>query len=234
MQHAPAGAGSQRVREPAPRVRAAPPGRRHTLAGAARHRTRQGARGPSPARGLTLASLVTLGVLAAGAAPRAQDGVITRTEALALAYPDARVTRDRIILTSEQMVAVAALARVGMQGRIFPRYVAREDGVVVGRAYIDTHIAKTERQSLLISLEPDGRVKRVDVTVFFEPAQYMAPSAWLRQFDGQVLHEELAVRRGIRPIAGASFTGRAISNAVRRVLALDQVLEGRTSGDRAP
>ena len=172
-----------------------------------------------------LAALVALGVLAAGGAPDAQEGVITRAEALALAYPDARVTRDRIILTSEQMVAVAARARVGMQGRIFPRYVARRDGAVVGRAYIDTHIAKTERQSLLISLEPDGRVRRVDVTVFFER---------LRQFDGQVLHEELAVRRGIRPIAGASFTGRAIGNAVRRVLALDQVLEGRASGDPAP
>ena len=180
-------------------------------------------RGSPPA---PLAVLVALGVLAGGAAD-AQEGVITRREALALAYPGATVKRDRVILTSEQMVAVASVARVGMQGRIFPRYVARRDGAVVGRAYIDTHIAKTERQSLLISLHPDGRVKRVDVTVFFEPAQYMAPPQWLRQFDEQVLHEELAVRRGIRPIAGASFTGRAISNAVRRVLALDQVLEGR-------
>ena len=181
-------------------------------------------------RGLTLAALVALGVLGSGRAPDAQDGIITRAEALALAYPGARVTRDRVILTSEQMVAVAALAQVGMQGKIFPRYVARRDDSVVGRAYIDTHIAKSERQSLLISLEPDGRIKRVDVTVFFEPAQYLAPPGWLRQFDGEVLHEELAVRRGIRPIAGASFTGRAISTAVRRVLALDQVLEGRAPG----
>ncbi|GIT67698.1 MAG: hypothetical protein Ct9H300mP25_11700 [Acidobacteriota bacterium] len=53
--------------------------------------------------------------------------------------------RDRVILTTEQMGAVAALARVGMQGKIYPRYIARKDGVVVGRAYIDTHTAKTER-----------------------------------------------------------------------------------------
>ncbi|MCY4662319.1 MAG: hypothetical protein OXF93_21315 [Acidobacteria bacterium] len=181
-----------------------------------------------PSRALVL--IVAALLVALAATSRAQEGVITRAEALALAYPGATVKRDRVILTSEQMVAVASVARVGMQGRIFPRYVARRDGVVVGRAYIDTHIAKTERQSLLISLHPDGRVKRVDVTVFFEPAQYMAPSEWLRQFDGQVLHEELAVRRGIRPIAGASFTGRAIGTAVRRVLALDQVLEGRAPG----
>ena len=172
-----------------------------------------------------LIATALLALLAGAVAPGAQEGVITRSEALAAVYPGATVTRDRVILTREQMAAVAALARVGMQGRIFPRYVARRDDAVVGRAYIDTHTPKTERQSLLISLDTEGRIKRVDVTVFFEPAQYMAPQNWLRQFDGEVLHEELAIRRGIRRIAGSSFTGRAISNAVRRVLALDQVLQ---------
>lgn len=151
---------------------------------------------------------------------------MTRAEALELAYPGSVVTRDRVILEPEQMSAVAAIARVGMHGRIFPRYIARDGDDVVGRAYIDTHTAKTERQSLLISLDTEGRIKRVDVTVFFEPAQYMAPSDFLRQFDDQVLHDSLRIRAGIRPIAGSSFTGRAISDAVRRVLALDQVLEG--------
>jgi len=174
-----------------------------------------------------LIATILLALLGGAVAPGAQDGVITRSEALATVFPGATVTRDRVILTREQMGAVAALARVGMQGRIFPRYVARnETGEVVGRAYIDTHTPKTERQSLLISLDTAGRVIRVDVTVFFEPAQYMAPQDWLRQFDGAVLEDELAIRRGIRPIAGSSFTGRAVSNAVRRVLALDRVLQG--------
>ena len=168
--------------------------------------------------------LVALFMLAT-VAPTAQEGVITRQEALAAVYPGATVTRDRIILTTEQIGAVASLARVGMEGKIFPRYIARKDDVVVGRAYIDTHTAKTERQSLLVSLDTEGRVIRVDVTVFFEPAQYMAPQDFLRQYDGQVLHDELVIRRGVRPVAGASFTGRAVNNAVRRILALDQILQ---------
>ena len=177
-----------------------------------------------------LIATILLALLGGAATLGAQEGVITRSEALAAVYPGAQVTRDRVILTREQMGAVAALARVGMQGRIFPRYIARdEDGAVVGRAYIDTHTPKTERQSLLISLDTAGRVIRVDVTVFFEPAQYMAPQDWLRQFDGAELHDALAIRRGIRPIAGSSFTGRAISNAVRRVLALDQVLQNEAA-----
>ena len=133
------------------------------------------------------------------------------------------------MLTPEQMAAVASLAQVGMQGKIFPRYIAREGDTIVGRAYIDTHIPKTQRQSLLISLDTAGRVKRVDVTVFFEPMQYMASREWLRQYDGQELHAELVVRRAIRPIAGVSFTSRAVNNAVRRVLALDQVLAGSSA-----
>ena len=57
----------------------------------------------------------------------------------------------------------------------------------------------------------------------------MAPQDFLRQYDGQVLHDEMVIRRGIRPVAGASFTGRAVNNAVRRVLALDQILQGETA-----
>ncbi len=173
----------------------------------------------------TVRTLVLPALLIAATAA-AQDGVITRAEALAAVYPDADIARDRVILTSEQMAAVAALAQVEMRGKIFPRYVARRDEAVVGRAYVDTHDVKANRQSLLISLDTTGRVRRVDVTVFFEPRQYLPPQDWLRQYDHQVLHDELVVRRDIRPIAGASFTGRAVNAAVRRVLALDHVLEG--------
>ena len=66
----------------------------------------------------TLLGLAGMGILTA------QEGVISRQEALAAVYPDATVTRDRVILTTEQMSAVAAVARVGMQGKIFPRYIA--------------------------------------------------------------------------------------------------------------
>lgn len=103
--------------------------------------------------GIVSAIVIVLIVLAAFTLPAvAQQGVITRQEALAAVYPGATVTRDRVILTTEQMNAVASLARVGMQGKIFPRYIARKDDDIVGRAYVDTHTAKTERQSLLVSL----------------------------------------------------------------------------------
>ena len=54
----------------------------------------------------------------------------------------------------------------------------------------------------------------------------MAPEAWLGQYGGHALEDDLGIDRAIRPIAGATLTARATNGAVRRVLAIDQVLRG--------
>jgi len=107
---------------------------------------------------------------------------------------------------------------------LIARYVATEGGDLVGSAYIDTHVVRTKNESLLISLDREGQVKRIEVTAFLEPPDYMVPRAWLAQFEGQTLNEELNLNRRIRPIAGATLTARATTEAVRRVLAIDRVL----------
>jgi hypothetical protein len=102
--------------------------------------------------------------------------------------------------------------------------VAARGGQAVGRAYVDTHIVRTKRESLLISLDADRRVIRVDVTAFLEPGEFRAPVSWLGQYRGRALDHDLAINRAIRPIAGASLTARAANAAVRRVLAIDELL----------
>src|SRR5688572_9023964 len=104
------------------------------------------------------------------------------------------------------------------------RYIAAQNDEVVGRAYVDTHTVRTKKETLLVSLDAAGRVKRVDVTAFLEPGEYRAPDAWLRQYGNRPLDEELGLHRAIRPIAGATLTARAINSAVRRALAIDAVL----------
>ena len=182
------------------------------------------------ARGRRVVSaLVTWLVLAGGAASE-QSGVVSRQEALNAVFPGATITGDRVYLTVEQAKRISELAREDMRTRIYARYVARRDGVVVGRAYLDTHVVRTKRESLLISLEPDGRVRRIDVTAFLEPPEYIPPERWKRQYYGKPLGDDVAIHRAIRPIAGGTLTTHAVNAAVRRVLALDQVLEGRGPG----
>ena len=94
---------------------------------------------------------------------------------------------------------------------------------------MDTHTVRTKRESLLISLDAQGRVIRIDVTAFLEPTEFLAPEPWLDQYRGHVLEDNLEIDRAIRPIAGATLTARAANGAVRRVLAIDEVL--RSAGD---
>ena len=157
-------------------------------------------------------------VLAGGAAS-GQPGVVSRQEALQAVFAGATVTGDRVYLTVEQAEQIAELAREDMRTRIYARYVARRDGVV-----------RTKRESLLISLEADGRVRRIDVTAFLEPPEYVPPERWKRQYYERPLGDDIAIHRAIRPIAGGTLTTHAVNGAVRRVLALDQVLEGRRPG----
>ncbi len=155
----------------------------------------------------------------------AQGGRVTRAEALAAVFPGAVVTAERVFLTERQMEEIAEIAGVEIESGLVARYVATRGDRVLGRAYLDTHVVRTKRESLLISLEADGSVRRIDVTAFLEPPDYLAPERWLRQYDRRLLDDDLAVQRAIRPIAGATLTANATNAAVRRVLAIDQVLE---------
>ena len=148
----------------------------------------------------------------------------TREEALAQAFPNAEIRAERVFLTEAQRSAAQAQSGVEIPSLLIARYVATEAGELVGSAYVDTHVVRTKNESLLISLDTEGQVKRIEVTAFLEPLEYMAPEAWLAQYEGQALNDELNLNRTIRPVAGATLTARATTMAVRRVLAINAVL----------
>ena len=155
---------------------------------------------------------------------------ISREEALAAAYPGAQLRAEQLFLTADQQRIVRDRAGADAPSALIARYIATRDGKVIGRAYVDTHTVRTKRESLLISLDDRGQVVRVDVTAFLEPPEYRASEAWLRQFRDRALTDDLEINRAIRPIAGATLTARAVNDAVRRVLAIDNVLGA--GGDR--
>jgi hypothetical protein len=156
---------------------------------------------------------------------------VTRDEALAEIYPGAAVRAEQLFLTPGQQKQVLMRAGVEPPSALVARYVATRDGTVVGRAYIDTHVVRSKRESLLIALDDAGTVRRVEVTAFLEPPEYRASDAWLGQYRDRGLSDDVAINRAIRPIAGATLTARAVNEAVRRVLATDEVLrEAAKSG----
>ena len=152
-------------------------------------------------------------------------GLATREEALAAAFPGAQIKPETIFLTGQQIKEAAALAGVPIPSALVARYQAFLNGKLVGCAYVDTHVVRTKKESLLIVLDEYGAVRRIEVTAFLEPPEYQASSQWYAQYKGKVLNNDLNLQRAVRPLAGATLTAVAANQAVRRALAIDRVLE---------
>ena len=170
-------------------------------------------------------------------APLLAGDLLTREEALAACFPGATIEAQRVFLTAEQVEKAAGLSGSEVPSALVARYVARKGEEVVGRAYVDTHVVRAKRESLLISLTPEGRVRRIDVIAFMEPREYLASEPWMGQYRDRRLDDDLELQRAIRPIAGATLTALATNAAVRRVLAIDRVLalpspEGPSPGEK--
>lgn len=168
---------------------------------------------------LIVASLVLL----AGSAALATV-LITVEEALELAFPDATTERQTLFLSDEQRDTAADESGAEVSSSLATRYVAKgEDGAVRGWAYLDTHRVRTLPETLMVVLDADGTVRRVEVVTFREPLEYMPREGWYEQYEGKELDDNLALKREIRPVTGATLTARATTEAVRRVLAIHAV-----------
>ena len=178
-------------------------------------------------RRLGLASLLAAMVVFSAAAGLQATVLITVEEALGLAFPDGEVSRETLFLTKEQMRSAATTAEVEIDGAMVTRFVVRRGDEVVGFAYIDTHRVRTLPETLLVILEVDGSVRRVEVAAFREPLDYKPGDSWYRQFDDEELDRDLSLDRDIRPITGATLTARATIDAVRRVLAIHLAVTGK-------
>lgn len=172
--------------------------------------------------------LAVAGLLTASASPAPAQEVLTQAEALELAFPTATsIERRTSFLGERELARVRQLAgsRVEVKPGVLIHYVARRGDQPLGVAYFDAHRVRTLSEVLMIVVSPRATVERIEILRFAEPPEYRAPAGWLAQFEGEPLSDRLSVRRGIANITGASLTSRAVTEAVRRVLALHNVVD---------
>ncbi len=145
---------------------------------------------------------------------------MTQQQALANAFPSgAKVTREAVYLTPEQIAAAKKESGVDFSDRMIVRYVSS-----AGYAYFDTHRVRTQAETVMIVVTPDGRLASIEILSFDEPSEYLPKSRWIDQFKGRRLDDDLSLKRAIRPMGGASLSGRAILNASRKILALHRAI----------
>jgi electron transport complex protein RnfG len=150
--------------------------------------------------------------------------ILTETEALERAFPGATFEREMLYLDESQIERIQKLARSRLPSAIVTSFLARKDGELVGRAYLDTHTVRTMPETVLTAVGPDGAVKAAFVLQFAEPSDYLPREKWLETFDGKPLDNELSPGRGVRRVTGATLTVQALTASVRRSLAIDRVV----------
>ena len=159
------------------------------------------------------------------AAPRATAEVLlTEDEALRRAFPGEVPIRRTLYLTAAQVAAVEKSARSKLPSAVITVFEARSGDGVTGRAVLDTHVVRTMPETVLGVLEPDGRLRMALVLQFGEPPDYLPRAGWLSTLAGKSLDDDLWPGRGVRRLTGSTLTVQALTEAVRRCLAVDALI----------
>ena len=166
---------------------------------------------------MRLLPLFLVGLAAVGAGTR-----MSREQALAQVFgKQAKPASTAFWWNAEQRAEVARLAGVASDA-VAARQTAwhlGDSGADGTTAWFDARKVRTKKQLVMVSVRADGTVGEVLVTAFGEPNEYLASDRWLEQFEGRALDDELALKKSIHGITGATLTAQATVAAVREVLA---------------
>lgn len=160
------------------------------------------------------------GVLIGSSSACTQKTFLTHKEALALAFPKCEVKRTTAYLSKEQVKAIAKAAQASFKSTIVYPYIATKKGKLVGTAYFDTHLVRTLKETVMVVVDPQGKVSRIEVLAFGEPKQYIPSKKWYQQIVGLKLSPKLKLNSKVRNMTGATLTARATVDCSRRILAL--------------
>ncbi len=154
----------------------------------------------------------------------------SKQEAMELAFgKDAEIEMRPLFLTEPQRRKIEQKARVRLESSLYTFYVGKQAGNIVGYAAIETHAVRTKPETLLIVLNPDGTLKRIEILAFHEPPEYQPPLRWFDQLFGVPL-QQLRLGGGVQGITGATLSARAALDSVRKVLAIYHVMLASQEG----
>lgn len=168
--------------------------------------------------------ILTFVLSLAAALPAQGKTFLTTAESLALAFPGCKVERQRHVLNDAKKKLVHKLSGHKACRSMVIAYQAKKDGKVVGTAYFDRHRVRSQRELVMIVVDPKSKVRRIEVVSFGEPLDYLPRTRFYAQFVGRGLDAKLSTKGSIGRVAGATLTVNATTAAVRRVLATHMVL----------
>lgn len=169
-------------------------------------------------------------ILAAVAAPAMAKQYLSAEQAQKLMFPDADAFRSQpLALDGVQMREVERLSGLparSVQWRVVAAFRGSE---LLGYVVLDDVVGKFELISYAVGINRDASVRQVEILAYREShgGEVRLP-AWRRQFVGKTAKGGgLAVGAGIANISGATLSCTHVTDGVRRIAAIGQVVLAR-------
>ena len=180
-------------------------------------------------RRASLHVLILVGVLcvagpaaASGSTARETKVHLDKPDALAQVFPEAdQVVELRHLLSKDELKRIEARMDRRLEEGGFYLYVGLAAGKPIGYAAIVSHIGKVKPITHIVGVTPAGEVSEVAVMIYREShGDEVADRRFMAQYRGKTLEDPIRIDRDIINIAGATLSGRAICNGVRKALAV--------------
>ena len=146
---------------------------------------------------------------------------LTVEEAQRLAVPAAtQFVEAHVIFRPSDVATIERRSGQRVQARGQQVWRAQADGRLLGFFIVDYVIGKHLVIDYSVALEPDGRVKGVEVLEYRESyGSEITSHSWLRQFVGKTGRDAVTVDKDIRNISGATLSSQHVTEGVKRILA---------------
>jgi Na+-translocating ferredoxin:NAD+ oxidoreductase RnfG subunit len=141
-------------------------------------------------------------------------------------FPEgARFTSADVKLTREQMKAIEKTGGVPVRHDTQRVWKAKNHDQFVGWFIVDEVIGKHELITYVLALNPDGTIKSIEVMDYRENyGGEIRQADWRVQFLGKKHGDKLKLNDGIKNITGATLSCRHITEGVKRLLGLYEIV----------
>jgi len=146
---------------------------------------------------------------------------LTVEQAQEAIFPGASFVRADVTLTDEQRNAIEEASGVDVRNQKQQVWKVGSGGWLI----VDEVLGKHEFITYAVGLTPDGKVRGIEVLAYRETHGYQIRAAeWRQKFVGKTLQDPFKLDEDIPNIAGATLSCYNVTNGVKRLLALQQLV----------
>jgi Na+-transporting NADH:ubiquinone oxidoreductase subunit NqrC len=141
-------------------------------------------------------------------------------------FPDATGFQPADLqLNADQMQEVEKLSGLPARSAHWRVFAAQRGDARLGYVILDDVVGKFELISYAVAVNPDASIKQIEILTYRESHGFeIRNAAWRRQFVGKTARSGLEIGDGIANISGATLSCTHLTDGVRRIAALAQVM----------